>query len=108
VSVVRLPRVCHGLRTEEADPDNDPATRDLAMRRSGKKLLRFPGDQEMIPEWVGENGVDLSPSALAEAKEQKDRQRGHAVRTRWLGPPRKYARAVSQWLRKSFPANGIF
>jgi len=99
---------CLVYATEE-DPDNDPATRDISNAAFWQKLAAiFQETKEMIPEWVGENGVDLSPSALAEAKEQKDRQRGHARTHPLARAAEEYARVVSQWFEKEFPQMEVF
>ena len=100
---------CLVYATEEADPVNDPATRDISNAAFWQKLAAiFQETKEMIPEWVGENGVDLSPSALAEAKEQKDRQRGQARTHPLARAAEEYARVVSQWFEKEFPQMEVF
>ena len=100
---------CLVYATEEADPDNDPASRDISNAAFWQKLASiFQETKEMIPKWVVENGVDLSPSALAEAKEQKDRQRGHARTHPLARAAEEYARAVSQWFEKEFPQMEVF
>lgn len=92
---------CLVYATEEADPDNDSASRDISNAAFWQKLASiFQETKEMIPEWVVENRVDLSPSALAEAKEQKDHPLARAAE--------EYARAVSQWFEKEFPQMEVF
>jgi hypothetical protein len=100
---------CLVYATEEADPDNDPASRDIRNAAFWQKLASiFQETKEMIPEWAVENGVDLSPSVLAVAKEQKDRQRGQARTHPLARAAEEYARAVSQWFEKEFPQMEVF
>src|SRR2546423_12370271 len=63
---------CLVYATEEADSDSDPASRDINNAVFWQKLASvFQETQEMISAWAVENGVDLSPSALAEVNEQR-------------------------------------
>ena len=99
---------CLVYATEEADPDNDSASRDISNAAFWQKLASiFQETKEMIPEWAVD-GVDISPSALAEAKEQKDRQRGQARTHPLVTAAEEYARSVSQWFEKEFPQMEVF
>lgn len=95
---------CLVYATEEADSDGDPASRDISNAAFWQKLASiFQETKEMISEWAEENGVDLSPSVLAELNEQKDRQRGQARNHPLARGAEDYARAVDQWFEKEFP-----
>ncbi len=50
---------CAVYAAEEADPDNDPSSRDINNAAFWQKLTSiFKETQEMIAEWAEENGVD--------------------------------------------------
>jgi hypothetical protein len=64
---------------EEADPDNDPSSRDINNAAFWQKLSSiFKETLEMISEWAEENGVDLSEEALAPLGELGKAARGHS------------------------------
>lgn len=89
---------CWVYATEEADSDRDPASRDISNAAFWRKLASiFQETQEMISAWAEKNGVDLSPSVLAEVKEQKDRQRGRVRNHPLARDAEEYAHAVNQW-----------
>jgi hypothetical protein len=52
--------------------------------------------------------VDLSLSGPAEAKEQKQRQRGQARAHPLARVAEEYARAVNEWFEKEFPQMEVF
>ena len=55
---------CAVYAAEEAEPDNDPSSRDINNAAFWQKLASiFKETQEMIVEWAEENGVDLMRSA---------------------------------------------
>ncbi|HAF13026.1 MAG TPA: hypothetical protein DCK99_04855 [Blastocatellia bacterium] len=100
---------CLVYATEEADKDNDPGSRDISNAAFWQKLAAiFQETKEMISAWAEENGVDLSPDALTEVKEQKDRRRGQARNHPLARAAEEYARAVSQWFEKEFPQMEVF
>ena len=100
---------CLVYATEEADSDSDPASRDINNAAFWQKLASiFQETQEMISAWADENGVDLSPSALAEVNEQRDRQRGRARNHPLARAAEEYAHAVNQWFENDFQQMEVF
>lgn len=100
---------CLVYATEEADSDIDPASRDISNAAFWQKLTSiFQETREMISAWAEENGVDLSPSVLAEVKEQKDRQRGQARNHPLARVAEEYARAVNLWFENDFQQMEVF
>jgi hypothetical protein len=88
---------CVVYATEEADSDIDSAGRDMSNAAFWQKLASiFQETHDLISAWAEENEVDLSPSLLAEAEEQNERQRRQA-RNRPLGrAAEEYALAVNE------------
>ena len=94
---------CAVYAAEEADSDIDPASRDINNAAFWKKLSAiFQETHELIAALAEENGVDLSPSALAEAKEQNDRQQKQAENHPLARKAEEYAFAVNQWFEKDY------
>src|SRR2546430_551595 len=70
---------CRVYAAEEADPDMDPATRDITNAAFWQKLASiFEETREMITAWAEERGVDLSPSLLEEIGKEQERQHEEA------------------------------
>jgi hypothetical protein len=94
---------CVLYATEEADSDIDPASRDLSNAAFWQKLASiFQETRQMISAWAEENGVDLSPSVLAEAEEQNERQRAQATNHPLARAAEAYAHSVNQWFENDF------
>jgi hypothetical protein len=95
--------------TEKADEDDDPASRDINNAAFWQKLASiFAQTHEMISAWAEENGVDLSPSVLAEAKEHNDGQRIQTKNHPLAKAAEAYAIAVSQWFENEFKQVEVF
>ncbi len=62
----------------------------------------------MISAWAEENGVDLSPSALSEVEEQKEKQRGRARNHPLAKAAEDYALAVNKWFETDFEQTEVF
>jgi len=100
---------CLVYATEVADSDNDPGSYDISNAAFWQKLAAiFEKTKGMISVWAEENGVALSPGALAEVKDQKDRCRGKARNHSLSRAAEEYARAVSHWFEKDFPRMEVF
>jgi hypothetical protein len=88
---------------EEADPDNDPSSRDINNAAFWQKLSSiFKETLEMISEWAEENGVDLSEEALAPIGELKEKQREDTRNHPLAKAAEKYAFDVREWFDKEF------
>jgi len=95
--------------TEKADEDNDPASRDINNEAFWHKLASIYAEtKEMISEWAEENGVDLSPSVLAEAEEQNDRKRAQTRNHPLAKAAEEYAFTVNQWFENEFKHVEVF
>lgn len=95
---------CAVYAAEEADPDNDPSSRDINNAAFWQKLSSiFKETLEMISEWAEENGVDLSEEALAPIGELKEKQREDTRKHPLAKAAEKYAFDVSEWFEKEFP-----
>ncbi|HET6889982.1 MAG TPA: hypothetical protein VFH31_02675 [Pyrinomonadaceae bacterium] len=93
---------CLVYLTEKEDEDADPATRDITNAAFWNKLASiFQQTQEMITSWAKENGVDLSPEALAEASAQNDAQRKEARDHPLSTAAENYASGVQEWFEKA-------
>jgi hypothetical protein len=100
---------CLLYATEEADPDINPACQDISNAAFWQKLSSiFQETREMISAWAEENGVDLSPSVLAEAQEQNDRQRTQATKHPLALAAEAYAHSVNQWFENDFRQMEVF
>jgi hypothetical protein len=94
---------CAVYAAEEADPDNDPATRDINNAAFWQKLSAiFKETHELISAWAEENGVDLSPSALAEVQQQDERQWEQVEQHPLAKKAEAYAFAVNSWFTDEF------
>jgi hypothetical protein len=94
---------CGVYAAEEADPDNDPFSRDISNAAFWQKLSSiFKETQEMISEWAEENGVDLSEEALAPTRELQEKQRKDTRKHPLAKAAEKYAFDVSEWFEKEF------
>jgi hypothetical protein len=100
---------CVVYATEEADSDIDSAGRDMSNAAFWQKLASiFQETHDLISAWAEENEVDLSPSLLAEAEEQNERQRRQA-RNHPLGrAAEEYALAVNEWFESDFQQMEVF
>lgn len=93
---------CLVYLTEKEDEDADPATRDITNAAFWNKLASiFQQTQKMITAWAEENGVDLSPEALAEASAQKDMERKEAKHHPLFKEADNYAAGVQDWFEKA-------
>src|SRR6266550_1725118 len=100
---------CVVYATEEADPDIDPASHDITNAAFWQKLASiFQETREMLTALAEENGVDLSPSVLAEAEEQNDRKRKKARNHLLARAAEEYARLVDQWFENDFHQMEVF
>ncbi|SRR2546430_6145180 len=100
---------CLVYATEEADSDSDPASRDINNAAFWQNLTSiFQETREMIAAWAEENQVDLTPSTLAEIKQQKDRQRGQARNHPLARAAEEYAWAVKEWFEQDFREAKVF
>ncbi len=100
---------CLVYATEEADSDSDPASRDINNAAFWQKLTSiFQETREMIAAWAEENQVDLTPSTLAEIKQQKDKQRGEARNHPLARAAEEYAWAVKEWFEQDFREAKVF
>lgn len=94
---------CAVYAAEEADPDNDPSSRDINNAAFWQKLGSiFKEANEMIAEWAEENGVDLSEEALAPIGELQEKQRRITRKHPLAKAAEKYAFDVSEWFEKEF------
>ena len=94
---------CAVYEAEEADPDNNPASRDINNAAFWQKLSSiFKETQEMISEWAAENGVDLSEAALEPIQELKEKRREDAHEHPLAKAAEKYAFGVNEWFEKEF------
>jgi hypothetical protein len=100
---------CLLYATEKADEDDDPATRDINNEVFWHKLASiFAQTHEMISAWAEENGVDLSPSVLVEAKEHKDQKRAKTRNHPLAKAAEQYAFTVNQWFEDEFKQVEVF
>lgn len=93
---------CLVYLTEKEDEDADPATRDITNAAFWNKLASiFQQTQEMITAWAEEQGVDLSPEAIAEASAQNDFERKEAEDHPLSKEAEDYAAGVQEWFDKA-------
>ena len=94
---------CGVYADEEADPDNDPSSREINNAAFWQKLSSiFKETLEMISEWAEENGVDLSEEALEPIGELKEKQREDTRKHPLAKAAEKYAFDVNEWFDKEF------
>ena len=94
---------CADYAAEEADPDNDPSSRDINNAAFWQKLASiFQEANEMIAEWAEENGIDLSEEAPAPIGELQEKQRRATRKHPLAKAAEKYAFDVSEWFEKEF------
>ena len=99
---------CAVYAIEEADPDNDPLSRDTNNAAFWQKLSSiFKETQEMISEWAEENGIDLSEEALAPIGELQEKQRQDTRRHPLAKAAMKYAFDISEWFEKEFQQSEV-
>ncbi|HBB89709.1 MAG TPA: hypothetical protein DC047_19055 [Blastocatellia bacterium] len=100
---------CLLYATEKADEDDDPASRDINNEAFWHRLASIYAEtKEMISARAKENGVDLSPSVLAEAEEQIDRKRAQTRNHPLAKAAEEYAFAVNRWFEKEFKQVEVF
>ncbi len=100
---------CLLYATEKADEDDDPASRHINNAAFWHKLASiFAQTQEMISAWADENGVDLTPSALAEGEEHNDRQQAQSRNHPLAKIAEEYAFAVNEWFENEFEPMEVF
>jgi hypothetical protein len=100
---------CRLYATEKADEDDDPASRDINNEAFWHKLASiFAQTREMISAWAEENGVDLSPSVLADAKEHNDKRRTQTRNHPLAKAAEEYAFTVNQWFENEFKRVEVF
>lgn len=96
---------CAVFAAEEADPDNDPSSRDISNAAFWQKLASiFNEAHEMIAEWAEEIGVDLSEEALAPIGELHEKQRRITRKHPLAKAAEEYAADVSEWFEREFHA----
>jgi hypothetical protein len=94
---------CAVYAAEEADPDNDPSSRDINNPAFWQKLSSiFKEAHEMIAKWAEENGVDLSEEALAPIGKLQENHRRVTRNHPLAKTAEKYAFDVSEWFDKEF------
>lgn len=92
---------CAVYAVEEADPDVDPAARDITNEAFWKKLAAiFAETHAMISAMAEERGIDLSPEALEPIRQQKEIQRNNARNHPLAKAAEEYAHAVTQWFER--------
>ncbi len=92
---------CAVYAVEEADPDVNPAARDITNAAFWKKLAAiFSETQAMISAMAEERGIDLSPEALEPIRQQKETQRNNARNHPLAKAATEYARAVMGWFEQ--------
>ena len=92
---------CAVYAAEEADPDNDPSSRDINNAAFWQKLASiFKEAHEMIAEWAEEKGIDLSEEALAPIGELQEKRRRVTRKHPLAKAAEKYAFDVSEWFEK--------
>jgi hypothetical protein len=100
---------CLLYATEKADEDDDPASRDINNEKFWHKLASiFAETKEMISSWAEENGVDLGPSALAEAEAHNDQRRAKTRNHPLAKAAEEYAFAVNEWFKSEFKPVEVF
>jgi hypothetical protein len=100
---------CRLYATEKADEDDDPASRDINNEAFWHKLASIVAQtREMISAWAEENGVDLSPSVLADAKEHNDKRRTQTRNHPLAKAAEEYAFTVNQWFENEFKRVEVF
>jgi hypothetical protein len=91
---------CLLYATEKADEDDDPASRDINNEAFWRKLASIYAEtKDMISAWAEENGVNLSPNALAEVEEQIERKRAQTRSHSLAKSAEEYAFAVNEWFK---------
>ncbi len=91
---------CLLYATEEADADNDPASRDISNGAFWQKLTSiFQETHEMISAMAAEKGVDLNPHGLAEEQAQRDKQRRQVRNHPLAKAGEQYALDVNEWFK---------
>ncbi|HWN08444.1 MAG TPA: hypothetical protein VNO50_04080 [Pyrinomonadaceae bacterium] len=92
---------CAVYAIEEADPDVNPAARDITNEAFWQKLAAiFAETHAMISAIAEERGIDLSEEALEPIRQRKETERDNA-RNHPLGlAAEEYAHAVSQWFEQ--------
>ena len=92
---------CAVYAIEEADPDVNPAARDITNAAFWQKLAAiFAETDAMISAMAEERGIDLSAEALEPIKQQKENERNNARNHPLALAAEQYAHAVSQWFEQ--------
>ena len=92
---------CAVYAIEEADPDMDPASRDIHNAAFWQKLSSiFKETHEMISEWAEKNGVDLSEEAPAPIGEEIEKPRRHTHNHPLAQAAEEYAFDVREWFEE--------
>ena len=93
---------CAVYAMEEADPDVNPAARDINNEAFWKKLAAiFAETHAMISAMAEERGIDLSAEALEPIRRQKETERDNARNHRWLWQPRNTLMLLTTGLSRS-------
>lgn len=94
---------CAVYAAEEADPDINPAARDITNQAFWKKLgAIFAETHAMISAMADERGIDLSPEALEPIRQQKEAERDNARNHPLARAAEEYAHAVNQWFEQEY------
>jgi hypothetical protein len=93
---------CLLYATEQADTNSDPGTRDLNNEAFWNQLAKILQDTtKMISEWAKEQGIDLSPEALAIVGDEYDQQGEMAEAHPIVCAAEHYAFAVNEWFSRN-------
>jgi hypothetical protein len=92
---------CAVYALEEADPDTNPAARDITNEAFWKKLAAiFAETHAMISAMAEERGIDLSAEALEPIRQQKETERDNARNHPLALAAEEYAHAVTEWFEQ--------
>ena len=98
---------CAVYVVEEADPDNDPGTRDINNAAFWQKLSSiFQNTHQLIAEWAEENGVDLDDLTLSKSDELQEQQRSETQNHPLVKAAERYAFEVNEWFDRKFTQVG--
>lgn len=100
---------CLVYATEEADSDDDPASRDISNAAFWQKLGEiFRETHEMVLAWANENGVDLTSHELSAELEQNERRRAEVRKHPLAGAAERYTWDVDAWFMQRSQALEVF
>lgn len=92
---------CAVYAMEEADPDVNPAARDITNAAFWQKLAAiFAETHAMISAMAEERGIDLSAEALEPIRQQKETDRDNARNHPLALAAEEYAHAVNDWFEQ--------